>query len=55
MENNTKKEYRIKHFPVSFFSMILGMTGFTIAFQKAEQILQIPIHLSWHILKHRII
>ena len=45
-----KKEYRIKHFPVSFFSIILGMAGFTIAFQKAEQILQMPIHLSWYIL-----
>lgn len=45
-----KKECRIKHFPVSFFSMILGMAGFTIAFQKAEQILQMPIHLSWYIL-----
>lgn len=45
-----KKECRIKHFPVSFFSIILGMAGFTIAFQKAEQILQIPIHLSWYIL-----
>lgn len=45
-----KKECRIKHFPVSFFSMILGMAGFTITFQKAEQVLQMPIHLSWYIL-----
>ncbi|MEA2065322.1 MAG: SLAC1 anion channel family protein [Patescibacteria group bacterium] len=45
-----KKECRIKYFPVSFFSIILGMTGFTIAFQKAEQILQMPIQLSWYIL-----
>ena len=45
-----KKECRIKYFPVSFFSVILGMSGFTIAFQKAEQVLQMPIHLSWYIL-----
>ncbi|MEA2006881.1 MAG: hypothetical protein U9O20_01845, partial [Patescibacteria group bacterium] len=38
IENNMKKECRIKHFPVSFFSMILGMTILTITFQKAEQI-----------------
>ncbi len=44
------KEYRIKHFPVSFFSMILGMAGFTIAFQKAEQILKIPFNASQYIL-----
>jgi tellurite resistance protein len=45
-----KKECRIKHFPVSFFSMILGMAGFTIASQKAEQVLQMPIHFSWYVL-----
>lgn len=44
------KKCRIKNFPVSFFSMIMGMAGFTIAFQKAEQILKIPINLSWYIL-----
>jgi len=41
-----KKENRIKYFPISFFSMILGMAGFAIAFQKAEEILKIPINLS---------
>ncbi len=46
MKNNVKKECRIKYFPISFFSMILGLAGFTIAFQKAEQVLKIPLHLS---------
>jgi tellurite resistance protein len=45
-----KKECRIKYFPISFFSMILGMTGFTIAIQKAEQILHVPVHLSGYVL-----
>ncbi len=45
-----KKECRIKYFPISFFSMILGMAGFAIAFQRAEQELQIPVHFSWYIL-----
>ncbi len=30
--------------------MILGLAGFTIAFQKAEQILKIPLNLSYPIL-----
>ncbi|HHH52215.1 MAG TPA: C4-dicarboxylate ABC transporter [Bacteroidetes bacterium] len=42
-----KKECRIKNFPVSFFSVILGLAGFTIALQKAELILNIPINLSY--------
>ncbi len=45
-----KKECRIKYFSVSFFSIILGMAGFTIAFQKSEQILKMPFNLSLSIL-----
>jgi tellurite resistance protein len=45
-----KKECRIKYFPVSFFSLILGMGGFTIAFQKAEQIFKIGFNASQYIL-----
>jgi len=45
-----KEERKLKNFPVSFFSMILGMAGLTIAFQKAEQILGIPIKLSQYVL-----
>jgi tellurite resistance protein len=44
-----RQEGRTKYFPISFFSTILGMAGLAIAFQKAEQILQIPIHVSWYI------
>ncbi len=50
MNNIIKKECRIKHFPVSFFSMILGMAGFTIAFEKIEHILKLSTHISWYIL-----
>ncbi len=50
MDKYIKKECRIKHFPVSFFSVILGMTGFAVAFQKAEQVLEISVHLSRYIL-----
>ena len=30
---------RIEHFPVSFFAMIMGMSGLTIAWQKAAHLL----------------
>lgn len=33
---------RLKHFPISYFSMILGLAGFTIALQRAEAILHLP-------------
>ncbi len=45
-----KKECRLKYFPISFFSMILGMAGFTVAFQKTEEVLEMPFHLSQYIL-----
>lgn len=34
---------RLQHFPISFFSVILGLSGLTIVAQRAETIL----HLSW--------
>jgi len=37
---------RLQHFPVSFFSMILGLAGFTIAFQKMEELLHLSIKIS---------
>ncbi len=37
---------RLKNFPISFFAVILGMAGTTIAFQRAEMILKIPLHIS---------
>ena len=45
-----KEVCRIKYFPISFFSVILGLAGFTIAFQKTERILDFPLRLSPYIL-----
>lgn len=39
MNISKKKECRIKYFPVSSFSIILGLVGFTIALQKIEEVL----------------
>jgi tellurite resistance protein len=38
----TRIKLRLMNFPISFFAMILGLTGFTIAFQRAEMILKPP-------------
>ncbi|MBN2260366.1 MAG: SLAC1 anion channel family protein [Clostridiales bacterium] len=38
---------RIKFFPISAFSIILGLTGLTIAFQKAEEIFAFPYRLDY--------
>lgn len=36
----------LKHFPISFFSMILGLAGTTIAYQRAEKFLHLPFGIS---------
>jgi hypothetical protein len=40
----------ITYFPVSFYAVILGMTGFAIALQKIEQISGLSIVFSQYIL-----
>jgi tellurite resistance protein len=37
---------RLKNFPVSFFSAVLGLAGFTIALKRAEQFLGMPFTIS---------
>ncbi|MCK5081112.1 MAG: C4-dicarboxylate ABC transporter, partial [Candidatus Moranbacteria bacterium] len=44
------KKYRIKYFPISFFSMILGLAGFTIASQKIESLLKTSLGFSLYFL-----
>lgn len=39
-------QLRLKNFPISYFAVILGLNGFTIAFQKAEELLDFPAGLS---------
>lgn len=48
-EENYGKPYkfdRLKNFPISFLAVCLGLIGFTLAWQKAEQILKLPFILS---------
>ncbi|MBN2780361.1 MAG: SLAC1 anion channel family protein [Candidatus Marinimicrobia bacterium] len=40
------EKLRLRYFPISFFSVILGMAGFTIAFQRTETALNASFLLS---------
>ncbi|MCW8934626.1 MAG: SLAC1 anion channel family protein [Gammaproteobacteria bacterium] len=37
---------RLEYFPVSFFSMVMGMAGLTIAWQKMQQVLAIDLSIN---------
>ncbi|THB63783.1 MAG: C4-dicarboxylate ABC transporter [Gammaproteobacteria bacterium] len=39
-------DLRLKHMPISFFAIVLGMVGFTLAVQKAEHIYHIDYGIS---------
>lgn len=41
-----EKQQRLIHFPISFFAMIMGLGGLTIASQKIEELLHNQQHLS---------
>jgi tellurite resistance protein len=41
---------RLQNFPISFFAIILGMSGFTLAFARYEKILKLPFHVSGYLL-----
>jgi tellurite resistance protein len=53
--NNPIKLNRLKNFPISFLAVCLGLIGFTLAWQKAEQILKLPLILSNYLLYFSII
>ncbi|NBC49936.1 MAG: C4-dicarboxylate ABC transporter [Gammaproteobacteria bacterium] len=36
---------RLRHFPASFFAMVMGLAGLTISWEKAQQILQLELGL----------
>jgi len=38
---------RLEHFPVTLFASIMGLTGFALAWQKAQGILQFHIGVNW--------
>jgi tellurite resistance protein len=42
----SEQSARLKNFPVSWFSVIMGMTGFTIAWARTEQVFSLGIRIS---------
>lgn len=44
--SNSPESSRLKNFPISWFAMIMGLSGFTIAWMRAEHILQLPFIIS---------
>ncbi|MBN2278958.1 MAG: SLAC1 anion channel family protein [Candidatus Marinimicrobia bacterium] len=41
---------RLKHFPISFFAVVLGLSGYTIALQKSEAMLHFPLIISHYLM-----
>jgi tellurite resistance protein len=44
--NDQIREPRLKFFPVSFFAMVMGLTGLAIAWHKAEELFGLRLHLA---------
>lgn len=41
---------RLKNFPIAWFAMIMGLGGLTLAWQQAEQLLNLPVQISPYLL-----
>ncbi len=37
---------RLEHFPISFFAVIMGLAGLTLAWEKAQSVFQIDLHIN---------
>mgnify|MGYP001809823111 CR=1 FL=1 len=46
MTNPTVTPSRLEHFPISFFAMVMGMSGLTIGWEKAQQILSLDLKVT---------
>lgn len=46
----TEAQLRLRNFPISFFAVILGLAGTTIAFQRAEHLVGLPFAISGFLL-----
>lgn len=42
----TQTHSRIRYFPISFFAMVMGLTGLSIGWEKAQSILQLDLGIS---------
>lgn len=46
MTTSIPVQSRVEHFPVSFFAMIMGMTGLSIGWEKAQSILHLDLGIN---------
>lgn len=47
MQNDVEqKSSRLEHFPISFFAVVMGLTGLTLAWEKAAAVLGYPVIFS---------
>jgi len=46
MKPVTKNSTRLENFPVSFFAMVMGLSGLTIGWEKAQHILGVDLHIN---------
>ncbi len=46
MESTIKNSTRLENFPVSFFAMVMGLSGLTIGWEKAQHILGVDLHIN---------
>lgn len=45
-----QQQARLQHFPISWFSVVMGLAGFSIAWHRAEATLALPLHISHYLL-----
>jgi tellurite resistance protein len=43
----TATDSRLRHFPVSFFAMVMGLTGFTLVLERGVRLWGLPRPLAW--------
>ncbi len=46
MKSTTNTSTRLENFPVSFFAMVMGLTGLTVGWEKAQHILGVDLHIN---------
>jgi len=46
VESTTNNSTRLENFPVSFFAMVMGLSGLTIGWEKAQHILGVDLHIN---------
>jgi len=46
MEQELSPPTRLENFPISFFAMVMGLAGLTIAWEKAQHLLALDLHIN---------